>query len=60
MSFDKFLLGVESPDLSQTDKSIVRVSSFSIFTKLHFLTNEIYSYTGCLTLKCAIVGLSEG
>ena len=26
MSFDKFLLGVESPDLSQTDKSIVRVS----------------------------------
>jgi hypothetical protein len=28
MSFDKFLLAVESPDLSQGDKSIIRVSSF--------------------------------
>ena len=28
MSFDKFLLAVESRDLSQADKSIIRVSSF--------------------------------
>ena len=28
MSFDKFLLAVESCDLSQADKSIIRVSSF--------------------------------
>ena len=28
MSFDKFLLAVESRDLSQTDKSNIRVSSF--------------------------------
>ena len=28
MSFDKFLLAVESRDLSQGDKSIIRVSSF--------------------------------
>jgi hypothetical protein len=28
MSFDKFLLAVESHDLSQADKSIIRVSSF--------------------------------
>ena len=28
MSFDKFLLTVESRDLSQTDRSIKRVSSF--------------------------------
>ena len=28
MSFDKFLLDVESRDLSQADKSIIRVSSF--------------------------------
>ena len=28
MSFDKFLLAVESRDLSQTDKSIIRVHSF--------------------------------
>ena len=28
MSFDKFLLAVESRDLSQADKSITRVSSF--------------------------------
>ena len=40
MSFDKFLLAVESRDLSQADKSIVRVSSFP---KL-FLNNKIYSY----------------
>ena len=41
MSFDKFLLAVESLDLSQADKSIIRVSSFP---KL-FLNDEIYSYT---------------
>ena len=28
MSFDKFLLAVESRDLSQADKSIIRASSF--------------------------------
>ena len=28
MSFDKFLLAVESRDLSQADKSIIRVSPF--------------------------------
>jgi hypothetical protein len=28
MSFDKFLLAVESRDLSQADKSIIRVYSF--------------------------------
>ena len=28
LSFDKFLLAVESRDLSQTDKSYIRVSSF--------------------------------
>ena len=41
MSFDKFLLAVESCDLSQADKSIIRVSSFS---KL-FLNDKTYSYT---------------
>ena len=29
MSFDKFLLAVESHDLSQADKNNIRVSSFS-------------------------------
>ena len=28
MSFDRFLLAVESRDLSQADKSLIRVSSF--------------------------------
>ena len=41
MSFDKFLLAVESRDLSQADRAIIRVSSFP---KL-FLNNKIYSYT---------------
>ena len=41
MSFDKFLLAVESRDLSQADKSIIIVSSFP---KL-FLNDKIYSYT---------------
>ena len=40
MSFEKFLLAVESRDLSQADKSIIRVSSFP---KL-FLKDKIYSY----------------
>ena len=44
MSFDKFLLAVVSRDLSQADKTIVRVSSLP-FTKFQFLNNEIYSYT---------------
>ena len=30
MSFDRFLLAVESRDISQADKRIIRVSSFSI------------------------------
>ena len=41
MSFNKFLLAVESRDLTQADKSIIRVSSFP---KL-FLNDKIYSYT---------------
>ena len=41
MSFDKFLLAVESRDISQADKSIIRVSSFP---KL-LLNDKIYSYT---------------
>ena len=41
MSFDNFLLAVESRDLSQADKSIIRVSSFP---KL-LLNDKIYSYT---------------
>ena len=41
MSFDNFLLVVEPGDLSQADKSIIRVSSFP---KL-YLNDEIYSYT---------------
>ena len=41
MSFDKFPLAAEARDLSQADKSIIRVSSFP---KL-FLNDKIYSYT---------------
>ena len=41
MSFDRFLLAVESRDLSQADKSIIRVSSLP---KL-FLNDKIYGYT---------------
>ena len=33
---DRFLLAVESRDLSQGDKSIIRVSSFSILQNLNF------------------------
>ena len=36
MSFDKFLLAVESRDLSQADKNIIRVSSFSILQNFDF------------------------
>ena len=31
MCFDKFLLAVESRDLSQADKSIIRVSSLTFY-----------------------------
>ena len=41
MSFDKFLLAVESRDLSQADKSIISVSSFPKAV----LNDEIYSFT---------------
>ena len=41
MSFDNFLFAVESRDLSQADKSIIRVFSFP---KL-FLNDKIYRYT---------------
>ena len=41
MSFDKFLLAVESRDLSQADKSIIRVS---YLLKL-FLNDKIYNYS---------------
>ena len=41
MSFDKFLLAVQSRNLSQADKSIIRVSSFPRL----FLNDRIYSYT---------------
>ena len=41
MSFDKVLLAVESRDLSQADKSIIRVSSFPKAV----LNDKIYSYT---------------
>ena len=37
MSFDRFLLAVESDDLSQADKSIIRMSSFSILQNFNFL-----------------------
>jgi hypothetical protein len=36
MSFDRFLLAVESRDLSQADKKIIRVSSFSILQTFNF------------------------
>ena len=39
MFFDKFLLAVESRDLSQADKSIIRVSSFPKI----LLNDKIYS-----------------
>ena len=36
MSFDRFLLAVESGDLFQADKSIIRVSSYSILQNFNF------------------------
>ena len=48
MSFDRFLLAIESHDLSQADKSFIGVHSsafFFNFTKLQFLNDKIYSYT---------------
>ena len=36
MSFERFLLAAESRDLSQADKSIIRVSSFSILQNFNF------------------------
>ena len=36
MSFDKFLLAVESRGLSQADRSIIRVSPFSILQNFNF------------------------
>ena len=46
MSFDKFLLAVESRDPSQADKSIYYKSVFFFnFTKFQFLNDKIYSYT---------------
>ena len=41
MSFVRFLLAVESHDLSQDDKSIIIVSSFTKLT----LNDKTYSYT---------------
>ena len=40
MSFDKFPLSVESYDLSQADKSIIRVSSFPKLTLQTHPCNE--------------------
>ena len=40
MSFDRFLLAAESRDLSQADKSIIRVSSFSILQNLVTLISK--------------------
>ena len=49
MSFDKSLLAVESHDLSQADKSIVRVSSFPRL----FLNDKItYTLTFFLNSYC--------
>ena len=36
MSFEKFLFAVESHDLSQADKSIIRMSSFPILQNFNF------------------------
>ena len=41
MCFDRFVLAVESRDLSQADKSVF----FFNFTKLAFLNDKTYSYT---------------
>ena len=57
MSFDKFLLAVELCDLSQADKSIIRVL-LCHFTKFQFLNNKIYSYTKNTYLALANLILS--
>ena len=44
MSFDRFLLFVESRDLSQADEYCKSVFYFN-FTKLQFLNDKTYSYT---------------
>jgi hypothetical protein len=51
MCFDKFLLAVESRDLSQADKSIIRVSSFpkAVFENM-FLNDTIYIQKNYLAL----------
>ena len=45
MSFDRFLLAVESRDLSQADKVYYKSVFFFNFTKLQCLNDKIYSYT---------------
>ena len=38
MCFDRLILAVESRDLSQADKSVIRVSSFSVLQNFNFWT----------------------
>ena len=40
MCFDRFLLAVESRGLSQADKSVIRVSSYSILQNFNFWTTK--------------------
>jgi hypothetical protein len=44
MSFDRFLLAVESRDLFKTDKEYYESVLFFNFSKLKFLNDKIYSY----------------
>ena len=44
MSFDRFLLVVESRDLSQADKSIIRVSSFQFYKTSIFEWQNLQLY----------------
>ena len=53
MCFDRFLLAVESRDLSQADKSVIRVSSFSILQNFNFWTIKL-----TVTLKTTIRDLA--
>ena len=41
MCFDRFLLAVESRDLSQADKSVLRVSSFSILQNFNYWIKDL-------------------
>jgi hypothetical protein len=50
MSFDKFLLAVESRDVSQADKSIIRVSSFP---KLRMTSRTYFSVSPHLSTAVA-------